>query len=177
MCKSYVLLLGVSVMLCGCASVPTQDIRTEAQADLKTDFNAYKTYAWLGTAAVVNDPYGLWKTPSFDAVAEIKHQIDRQLRKRGMTESYSNPDLMVVFAAGVDMETFKLKMAPETKMHILENAPTGGLIVALVDGKSGYVNWVGVAAAEIQKKPDERIAKKRLEYAVTEMFKKLPRQQ
>ncbi len=163
------------ILLCGCASVPTKDIRVETQADPKTNFGGYKTYAWLGSAAVVNDPYGQWKIPSFDAVAEIKYLIDRELRKRGMSESYVNPDLIVVFAAGVDMETLKLKVDPATKIDVLTNAPTGGLIVALVDSRSGFVNWAGVATAEVLKNPDTRTVKGRLDYAVTEMFKKLPK--
>jgi hypothetical protein len=177
MFKNYVLPLVSVVLFSGCAAVtvPTKDIKVDAQADPKVNFSTYKTYAWLGTAAVVNDPYGLWKTPSFDAVAEIKHQIDRQLQKSGMTETYTNPDLMVVFAAGVDLQTFKLKMAPDAKINVLESSPTGGLIVALVDAKTGYVNWAGVAVAEIQKNPNERMAKARLDYALTEMFKKLPK--
>ena len=176
MCKNHVLLFVIAMLLSGCATVPTKDIRTEAQADPKTDFSKYKTYAWLGTAAVINDPYGQWKIPSFDAVAELKYLIDRELRKRGMQESYSNPDLIVLFAAGVDMETFKLKVSPDAKINILERVPSGGLMVVLVDRASGYVNWAGVAIAEIQKNPDTRTVKTRLDYAVTEMFKKLPRQ-
>jgi hypothetical protein len=174
MCKSCVLLL-VSVMLfSGCAAVPTKDIQVQAQADAKTNFSGYKTYAWLGSAAVLNDPYGQWKTPSFDATAEIKSLIDRELLKRGMSESSSNPDLVVMFAAGVDMDALKIKVDPD-KITILSNVPTGGLMVVLADSKSGYVNWAGVATAELQKNPSARTAKARLDYAVTEMFKTLPK--
>jgi hypothetical protein len=175
MFKSYVLLLVSVLLFSGCAAVPTKDIRTDAQADPKTNFSGYKTYAWLGTAAILNDPYGQWKIPSFDATAEIKYLIDRELRKRGMSESYSNPDLIVVFAAGVDMENLKLKVDPATKMNMLSNVPAAGLVVALVDSQSGFTKWVGVATGEIQKNPDTRMAKGRLDYAVTEMFKKLPK--
>jgi hypothetical protein len=174
MCKSYVLLLVSVILFSGCSTVPTKDIQVKAQADTKTNFSGYKTYAWLGAATVLNDPYGQWKTPSFDASAEIKHLIDRELLKRGMSESSSNPDLIVMFAAGVDMDALKIKVDPD-KITILSNVPAAGLMVVLVDRKSGFVNWAGVATAEIQKKSNERMAKARLDYAVTEMFKKLPK--
>ena len=48
----------VLMLLAGCASVPTKDIQVDAQADPKANFSGYKTYAWLGAAAIVNDPYG-----------------------------------------------------------------------------------------------------------------------
>jgi uncharacterized protein YceK len=175
MIRSCLLLLICIVLLSGCAPVQTKDIRVDAQADPKANFSGYKTYAWLAAAAILNDPDGQWKTPSFNATAEIKNLIDRELQKRGLSESDSNPDLVVAFAAGVDMEALKLKMDPAAKIRNLENVPMGGLAVVLVDSKSGFVNWAGVATAEVRKKPDTRMAKERLDYAVTEMFKKLPK--
>ena len=49
------------------------------------------------------------------------------------------------------------------------------LAVALIDGKTGLAIWGGVATAEIQQNPGPDVIKKRLDYAVTSMFKKLPR--
>jgi hypothetical protein len=175
MFKNCVLLLVSVVLFSGCAAVPTKDIRTDAQADPKTNFGGYKTYAWLGNAVILNDPQSQWKIPSFDASAEIKYLIDRELRKHGMSESYSNPDLIVAFSAGVDMANLKLKVDPETKMNMLSNVPAAGLLVVLVDRQSGFTKWAGVATAEIQKNPSTRTAKGRLDYAVTELFKKLPK--
>ena len=62
-------------------------------------------------------------------------------------------------------------------MDIVENAPKGGLLVILVDGPSGYVVWAGAAVAEIQENPDAATVKARLDYAVTQMLKKLPKLQ
>jgi hypothetical protein len=44
-----------------------------------------------------------------------------------------------------------------------------------VDSESGLVIWVGVATAEIQESPDTQTVKTRLDYAVTQMLKKLPK--
>ncbi len=66
--KSYMLLIASVVMLLsGCASTPTKDIVLDAQADPKANFSGYKTYTWLLTAAILNDPYGQWEPPAFDA--------------------------------------------------------------------------------------------------------------
>ncbi len=174
--KNYVLpFVMVFVLLSGCASVPTKDIQVDAQADPKANFSGYKTYAWLGSAAIVNDAYGQWEPPQFDADAEIKYLMDRELRKRGMSENSADPDLIVAFAAGIDMDALGLKVDPETKMDMLANVPRGGLLVVLLDSDSGFVIWVGVATAEIQESPDTQTVKARLNYAVTQLLKKLPK--
>ena len=173
--KFIMLWFVVILFMAGCASVPTKDIKVDAQSDPKANFSGYKTYAWLGAAAIVNDPYGQWEPPPFDADAEIIFLIDRELRKRGMSENTTDPDLIVAFAAGIDMDALGLKVDPETKKDLLDNVPQGGLAVVLADSETGFVIWVGIATAEIQENPDNATVKARLDYAVTRMFKKLPR--
>lgn len=163
------------MLLVGCATVQTKDIQVDAQADPKANFSGYKTYAWLGAAAIVNDPHGQWEPPQFDADAEIVFLIERELSKRGMSEKMVGPDLVIAYAAGINMETLGLKADPKTTMDMFENVPQGGLAVILVDSRSGFVIWIGVATAEIQESPDTQTVKARLDYAVTQMFKKLPK--
>ena len=169
-----VFIVGLMVFV-GCATVNTKDIQIEAEADPKANFSGYKSYAWLGAAAILNDPKGQWEPPQFDADMEIKFLIDRELRKRGMSEDSMNPDLIVAYAAGIDMEALKLKVDPQTKLEMAEEVPQGGLVVVLVDSFSGFVIWVGAAIAEVQEAPDSKTVKARLDYAVTQMFKKLPK--
>ena len=165
----------VIILFAGCASVPIKDIQVDAQFDPRANFSGYKTYAWMGAAAIVNDPHGQWEPPQFDADAEIMFLIDRELRKRGMSKKTSGYDLVIAFAAGIDMEALGLKVDTKTKMDVLENVPQGGLVVVLVDSRSGFVTWVGVATAELQESPDSKTVKARLDHAVTQMFKKLPK--
>ncbi|UCD30901.1 MAG: DUF4136 domain-containing protein [Desulfobacterales bacterium] len=174
--RNYLLISIIVLMLfAGCASVPTKDIKVDVQSDPKADFSGYKTYTWLGTAAILNDPYGQWEPPQFDADAEIMFLIDRELHKRGMSKNTANPDLVIAFAAGVDMEALQLKVDTKTKMEFLENVPQGGLVVVLVDSRLGFVIWIGMATAEVQESPDTQTVKARLDHAVTQMFKKLPK--
>ena len=175
--KVTILITTGFMLVSGCSSVPTKDISVEVQADPKANFSGYKTYTWLGSAAIINDPYGQWEIPEFDADAEIKYLIDRELRKRGMAQSSPliNPDMIVAFAAGIDMDALELKVDPESKIDMLVSMPQGGLLVILVDGQSGFVIWAGAATAEIQQSPTAKTVKARLDYAVTQLFRKLPK--
>ena len=172
--KNYLFLIMI-MFVAGCTSVPTKDINIDVQADSKANLSGYKSYTWLGSAAIINDPSGQWEPPGFDADAEIVYLLDRELRARGKSESSTAPDMIVAFAAGIDMAALDLKMDPETKIDKLENVPQGGLVVILVDSSTGFVVWVGIATAEIQDNIDAATVKARLDYAVTQMMRQLPK--
>jgi len=170
----YLLLFSFS-LLAACSTTPTDDIKIEAAADEDVNFSSYKSYAWAGAVGILKDPEGKWKQPKFDIDKEIEFLMDREFRKLGLTETSGNPDMLVAYALGVDMSALKLKEDPKTKSPILKNIPKGALIVILVDAKTGYAMWVGQASAKIKQNPDMKIAKARLDYAVTEIMKKIPR--
>jgi len=168
-------LIVIMLLVTGCATAVTRDIRVEAEADPKANFKSYASYTWLGSAAVVYDSAGKWEPPQLDADAEIKFLIDRELRKRGMVEDSVSPDMVVAYAAGIDMDTLRIKVDPKSNIGTLENVPQGALTVVLVDAETGVAIWVGQATAEVQQDPDQETVKKRLDYAVKSMFKELPR--
>ena len=161
-------------LLAGCASV-TKDIEVEAVADPDADFSSYQTYGWVAASAIVNDPYAQWDAPGFDPVMEIKSLVDAALQKRGMSQTTTNPDLLVAFGAGVDMAALGVKVNPDTKANMLANVPQSGLVLVMMDNETGYLSWVGVAAGEVQENPDDKTIKKRLDYAVSQMIKKMPK--
>jgi len=173
--KHLLALSALLLLLSGCASSVTKDIFVEADADPTISFTGYTSYTWLGSAAIVFDPEGRWEPPQFDADTEIKFQIDRELRERGMVEDSVNPGLIVAFAAGIDMSSMEIDIDPRSNLTTLENVPLGALTVILVDARTGLAIWAGVATAEIQENPSQETIKKRLEYAVSSMFKKLPK--
>ncbi len=172
--KKLLTVFALMLLVTGCASV-TKDIMVDTDMDPKANLKGYSTYTWLGSAAIVYDPEGKWEPPQFDADAEIKFLIDRELRARGMTESSANPDLIIAYAAGIDMASMEIKIDPESNLETLRDVPMGALVVALIDGKTGLAIWGGVATAEIQESPSMEVIKKRLDYAVTSMFKQLPK--
>jgi hypothetical protein len=175
--RILILLVTLLPLQMGCVSSQMKDIAIETEADAGVDFSAYTSYAWLGSAAVVFDEQGRWEPPGFDADAEIEFLINRELRAHGLFENSTNPQLVVSFAAGIDMESMQVKTdeADEEIRETLENVPMGALVVVLIDANSGKAVWVGVAEAEIQQDPDDELVRKRLDYAVSSMFRKLPR--
>ena len=166
--------LVVAGLLAGCASFPKDDITIETDADPTADFATYKTYAWLGEFIVLRDTYGHWQPPEFNAEAEIVYQIDTALRNRGMSQVNIQPDVLVAYAVGVDMDAVKARQNPETKLGNLENVPQVGLVVVLIDPQTEYLTWAGTANGEL-KNLDPDTAKKRLEYVVSTMFEDLPK--
>ncbi len=173
--KKYLIAFVTSLLLIGgCATSVTGDIKIETEAVTTVKFSGYKTYTWLGSAAILYDPNGQWEPPGFDADAEIKFLIDRELRQRGMVEDSINPGLIVVFAAGIDMTAVREEIDSDGKIEALINVPLGALTVALIDSTTGLAVWAGLATADVQQSPDQEVIKKRLDYAVSSMFKKLP---
>jgi hypothetical protein len=172
--KLTVTLLTLMLFIGGCASSVTKDIMVETDSDPKADLSGYKSYAWLGAAAIVFDEEGQWEPPQFDADAEIKFLIDRELRDHGMTEDSVNPDLVIAYAAGIDMDVMDIKIDPESEIETLENAPAGALVVIMIDADTGLAIWVGIATADIQENPTVESTKARLDYAVSKMFAELP---
>jgi len=162
------------ILMSGCASV-SSDIIVDANTAPTVDLNGYKTYAWLGKAALLNDPDKKWQPPKMNIAGDIKFLIDRELRKRDIFSSASKPDLAVAFFMGIDMEAMKLKMDPQTKAEMFKNVPAAALVIALIDTKTTLVVWMGKATAEVQENPDDEVVRERLDYAVTEMMKKMPR--
>ena len=158
----------------GCATYPKDDIEVVSEADPKANFSGYKSYAFLASIGIVEDAHGHWEPPKFDADAELEFRINEQMRNRGMTQVNTNPDLLVAYALGVDMDALKLKTNPETKLETMENVPGTALVVILIDPETGFVTWISAATAEV-KNLEPEIQKKRLRYAVETMFKDLPK--
>jgi PBP1b-binding outer membrane lipoprotein LpoB len=176
--RSIVIAVFAAVLLVGCASTKlTKDIDVDVQAAPGVSVNKYKTYAWVGTAQILNDPRGQWEPRNFDADAEIQYLIDRELRKRGISQVDRNPDILVAYIAGVDMEALELKEDPKQDMEVLQNNPKGTLVVLFISPVNGKALWAGVAVADVEGKRSSEDTKKRLDYAVSEMFRKLPKPQ
>ncbi|MFC1773184.1 DUF4136 domain-containing protein [Pseudomonadota bacterium] len=171
---SVLFLMSSAWLLGGCATAPTSDIEVNAQTSPDYAPSEYKTYAWLATAEIINDAEGNWEPPKFDADAEIKRLIDREMQARGIKQVAAFPNVFVAFAAGVDMDRLELKEDPRQKIEVLQNAPKGALAVMLIDGATGSPVWAGAAVGDVKGNRTPEESKARLEYAVRQMFRKLP---
>jgi PBP1b-binding outer membrane lipoprotein LpoB len=167
--------LAFIMLLTACTTTPTKDIQVDAEADPKASFSGFKTYAWLASAQIVFDPEGQWEPRNVDIDAEAQSIINSELQKRGITRVSADPDMLVAYAAGVDMTTLGLKENPDTGEKLLENIPGAALVVALIDTETGYVIWIGEAVGEVQQQADEATVRARIEYAIREMFRLLPK--
>ncbi len=173
--KYYLLFLSVMLpLLSGCASV-TSDIRVGHEAAPgATIAHNYKTYDWLGSFGLLNDPNNTWQPPDVNIAGDIKFLIDRELRRNGIERASGTPDLTVTFLVGVDMENQILKLDPDSKIELNKKIPKAALVVALIEVESGDIVWLGVADAEIQEGVTAEVMRQRLDYAVREMFRFMP---
>lgn len=170
--KSYRLLLVLftAMFLGACSTTPTKDIEVRSETRPGTNLADYKSFTWVASAEIVNDPHGNWEPEGFDADAEVRFLLIQELRAKGLVESNKNPDLLLIFAAGVDMENLELSKDPDTELRSLKEAPKGALIVALVDAASGRTVWVGTAEGDAEAGRNVEELKARLAYAVRKMF-------
>jgi len=114
-------ILMLAILISACASSLTKDIEVEAASDPKVNLKAYTSYAWLGSAALLNDPAGKWQTPKFDVSSDIKFQIDSELRAKGLTKvTDQNAEVAMSFFAGVDMEAQGLKVDQQLTLKFLQ---------------------------------------------------------
>ncbi len=167
-------LLLLTLVILGACSSKYKDIEVDAQADPKISFEGYQSYAWLASSEIVYDPEGQWEPKGLDIDAEVRFVINDNLRKRDMIEVTENPDMLVVFAAGVDMMALGLKENPDTKEEMLTTVPQAGLVVGFIDADTGYLIWRGVAEAEAAGDRDLKETRQRIEYSIRKMFKKIP---
>ncbi len=168
------LLAVLAFLLNACATSLTSDIEVETESDPKANLAGYKTYNWLGSAGILNDPQGHWKPPGFDVDMEIRKLIDSKLKAKGVSRDEKSPDLLVGYVIGVDMEAMELKKNPETSFETLQNVPKGALVVVLIDADTGFPVWVGQATANVRNSGSDEEVIKRLEYAINKMFSSFP---
>lgn len=161
----------IAALLTSSCATLTQDISIETHAYPDVNYNSFKSYTWAGSAQIVFDPVGQWEQPTLDTDEEVKFNINRELRNKGLIEVKSNPDLLVAFAAGVDMTSLELKEDPGAKKEVLTNVPKAALVIALIDANTGYTVWLGIAEGDVQEQQTIENIRTRIDYAVTEIFK------
>ncbi|MBE9565092.1 MAG: DUF4136 domain-containing protein [Proteobacteria bacterium] len=169
--SALIITLLLTVLATTSCTTLTSDIQVETHINPDVDFKAYKSYAWVGSAQIVFDPIGQWEQPTLDTDEEVKFNINRELRSKGLIEVNKDPDLLVAFAAGVDMTILELKEDPNSKKEVLTNVPKAALVIALIDADTGYAVWMGFAEGDVQKQQSIENIRKRIDYAVTEIFK------
>ena len=162
--------IGTALPVLNACATLTSDIEIETHSDPAINYNAYKSYAWAGSAQVLFDPVGQWEQPTLDTDEEVRFVINRELRELGLTQVDKAPDLLVAFAAGVDTSVLELKEDPDSKKVIPTNVPKAALVIALIDANTGYAVWLGYAVGNAQQQQSSENIKARINYAVTKIF-------
>jgi hypothetical protein len=184
---TQLLVVVLALFAMGCESMgvmggdpDTKDITVSAQTDEKANMSGYKTYSWIAVGAVLNDPDGKWQPPGFKAGDEIKNLIDDKMKDKGYTLKGTGADLGVAYFLGLDMDARKFKMNPETKMKEMKDVAKAALVVVLVDMRTGFIVWMGEASRSAEKTAsgenvvdDNETIRKRINYAISGMFKQL----
>lgn len=154
--------------------IPVEDISVESKFNHKVKLNNYKSYSWLSSAEILIDPNTALKSTNFSVNEVIVSHINNEMKGQGLSETENDPDLYISYVLGVNMDRLKLKNDPDTGLLIKKNVPKGELLIALIDAKTEYVVWVASAHAGVKNLKSD-MAKKRIQFAIEAMFKKLPK--
>jgi hypothetical protein len=167
----FILATFITISVTSSCATLTSDIEVESHANPDVNYDSYKTYAWAGSAQIVFDPVGQWEQPTLDMDEEVRFVINRELRNRSINQVDRNPDLFVAFAAGIDTTILELKEDPNSDKKVLTNVPKAALLIALIDADTGYAVWLGYAVGDAQQQQTIDNIRKRIDYAVSEIFK------
>jgi hypothetical protein len=149
--------------------VPLAAAAQQINTDWKhgTDFSKYKTYAWGTSPNPIQDP--LWNQ-------RIVSDIDGALQGKGLQKvaSEANPDLMVVYNAGVKQnvsyEGYRMGWGMGEINPVTQHE--GTLVVDLADPQTKMIIWRGMAAETLSDKSQKNIEK--VQKMVHKMFEKYP---
>lgn len=149
--------------------------KVEIDFDQSADFTKYKTYAWIES----QNP-----APSDLSHRRIIAAIDERLAPKGLKKSPSNPDLFVVYNAGIKEQVsvqgysygyYPYRWGGGTVRLDQVVTLQATLVVDLVDAQKQELVWRGIASDTLSDKPEKN--QKKLQKAMNKMFKKFPPKQ
>jgi len=156
------------VTMSGCGTT-TKDIKVASKTSPKVNLSGYKTFAWLPVATILMDKEKTYEGRGFDVNDYMESKINKELLNADKTVSQTNPDFLVTYIFGADMDAMKEKVDDEGK-EILKNIPQVGIVAMCLDAKTLKVIWVASAEADVQKGSTDEASKARIDYAVSKMF-------
>jgi hypothetical protein len=162
-------LLATGLMTMSGCSVATSDIEVSSKTSPKVNLEGYKTFAWLPVANVLMDQNMQYEGRGYDVNDYMESQINKALLNADKTVSQDNPDFLVTYVLGADMDAMKERVDDEGK-KILENIPQAAIVALCLDAKTLKVIWAGSAEADIKNKATDEETQARIRYAVEKMF-------
>ncbi len=157
------LLLGAT----GC--VQTNDIEVESVSNDKANLKAYKTYQFLEDSGIVEeDKNGKLKRSNSEVAELVEEVINEQLQRHGKKPTAKDPDFLVAYVGGSNMEAVVAKVNADGK-QIIEKKPAAALLIMLVDADTGEILRIATAEGDLKNQPIEE-KRARIEYAVKKML-------
>ena len=167
----------VAVVLMLVASLWAQKVNVGY--DKRVDFSRFKTYAWVENLPKTTKPL---------VAMAITGAVDEELGKRGLTKVDTNPDLLVAFHGGVDLQSSFAAddptyssigglPAPDVAGWVGSSpaaAPQvqkGTLIVDLINAK--HLVWRGTAKANVDSENKNKLLDQ-INKGIEGMFKEYP---
>jgi len=169
-------------VLAACATGP----RVSTDADPRTDFSRFQTYAFYDPIAMEQSGYTSYLTE------QIRGSVRREMDRRGYVFDDTDPDLRVNFQ-GVIREKTNVYSIPRSDVHYfysyrarsyvavpvwyddteVNQYTEGTLTIDLVDADRNHLVWTGSAIGRVvQRSPAERAAE--ADRAVTAIFEAFP---
>ncbi|MDX1550275.1 MAG: DUF4136 domain-containing protein [Lysobacter spongiicola] len=169
-------------VLAACATGP----RVSTDADPRTDFSRFQTYAFYDPIAMEQSGYTSYLTE------QIRDSVRREMDRRGYVFDDTDPDLRVNFQ-GVIREKTNVYSIPRSDVHYfysyrarsyvavpvwyddteVNQYTEGTLTIDLVDADRNHLVWTGSAIGRVvQRSPAERAAE--ADRAVTAIFEAFP---
>ncbi len=157
-----IMILGIT----GCVS--TSDITVDNAQSKKVNLDGYKTYQFIEGSGVAEDKATKKILNSKKTSARIEMLINSELIKKGKVPVSKDPDFLIAYLGGADMEAVAEKLDKHGK-EVIENRPEAAMILMLVDADTGSILWISTAEGKVKNLPIEE-KRKRLEYAVKKML-------
>jgi hypothetical protein len=156
------------VIFSGCGA-KTGDIEVATQTNAKVNLDGYTSYAWLATADLMIDKNDAFKKRSYNVHEFIQSKITKELLNEDKIETSSNPDFLVSYVVGVDMDAVKKSVDDDGKAY-LENIPEAGLAILLIDPSNQRVIYAGSAETNLDESATDEESKERIVYAIEEIL-------
>jgi len=156
------------VIFSGCGA-KTGDIEVATQTNAKVNLDGYTSYAWLASADLVIDENNVLQKRDYNVHEFIQSKITKELVNEDKIETSSNPDFLVSYIFGVNMDAIKKSVDDDGRAYI-ENIPEAGIAILLIDPSNQRVIYAGTAEAKLDESVTDEESKERIVYAIEEIL-------
>lgn len=138
-----------------------QNITVQANRNMDTDFDEYKTFHWASHVDSELQEGTLYFLNDLALKQDIREAVEYELEARGYKQDETNPDMVVNFRVFEEPTTLKgyesygtgywtgeqIREPDELQTYEVE---AGTLLISLLDRESGEIIWQGFASGLIE---------------------------